>query len=162
MVAAHAAGTQPRRARLEATGLEFIGAYASLPEYDKAGPEGAAVVAKLAGEARQFGTRALVVSHPGISPAGEFSEAALAAKVRVLDLAGRRAADAGLALAYHNHQPEFRNSAAEASALLADAIRRTGWPGWLIDEEEPPDQPDKPGKPATGPSRRAMKTVFGV
>jgi len=212
------------RARLDATGLEFVGAHTGLPEYEKAGPEAAAtVVARLAGEARLFGARALVVSHSGLSAAGEFSEQALAAKARALDLAGRRAADAGLVLAYHNHQPEFRNGAAEASALvertdpklvslmfdighawlaypdaiaffeshqarvfglhvrdfhnrisvplgegefplrkLADAISKTGWHGWLIDEEERPDQPDKPGKRATGPSRRTMKTVFGV
>ena len=212
------------RTRLEATGLEFVGAHTNLPEYERAGAESAAAaVAKVAGEARQFGARALVVSHAGLSPAGEFSEQALAAKVRALDLAGRRAADSGLVLAYHNHQPEFRNRAAEESALvrrtdpklvslmfdighawlaypeavaffeahharvfglhvrdfhnrvsvplgegefplgkLADAIRKTGWHGWLIDEEERPDEPDKPGKRATGPSRRTMKTVFGV
>ena len=212
------------RARLEAAGLEFVGAHTNLPEYEKAGPESAGAAAtKLAGEARQFGARALVVSHAGLSSTGEFSEQALAAKVRALDLVGRRAADAGLVLAYHNHQPEFRNGAAEESALvqrtdpklvwlmfdighawlaypdaiaffeahharvyglhvrdfhnrvsvplgegefplrkLADAIRETGWHGWLIDEEERPDEPDKPGKRATGPSRRTMKTVFGV
>jgi len=110
------------RARLEASGLEFVGAHTNLPEYEKAGPESAAAaVTKLAGEARQFGARALVVSHAGLSATGEFSEQALAAKARALDLAGRRAADAGLVLAYHNHQPEFRNGAAEESAL----VRRT-------------------------------------
>jgi sugar phosphate isomerase/epimerase len=212
------------RARLDAIGLEFVGAHTNLPEYEKAGPESAAAaVAKLAGEARQFGAHALVLSHAGLSPTGEFSAAALEAKVRALDLAGRRAMDAGLVLAYHNHQPEFRNQAAEASALaghtdpklvslmfdighawlaypdavaffeahharvfglhvrdfhnrvsvplgegefplrqLADAIRRTGWHGWLIDEEERPNDPDKPGKRATGPSRRTMKAIFGV
>jgi len=212
------------RGRIEAIGLEFVGAHTNLPEYVKAGPESAAAtIAKLAGEARQFGARALVISHSGLSPTGEFSEAAVAAKARAMDLAGRRAADAGLVLAYHNHQPEFRNGAAEATALvehtdpklvslmfdighawlaypeaiaffeahhtrvfglhvrdfhnrvsvplgegefplrkLADAIRTTGWHGWLIDEEERPDQPDKPGKRATGPSRRTMKAVFGV
>ncbi|MGA3019683.1 MAG: sugar phosphate isomerase/epimerase family protein [Bryobacteraceae bacterium] len=212
------------RARLEAFGLEFIAAHTNLPEYVIAGPESAAAaVTKLAAEAKQFGARALVVSHAGLSPTGEFSEQALAAKVRALELAGRRAADAGLVLVYHNHQPEFRNQAAEESALvqrtdpklvslmfdighawlaypdavaffeahharvyglhvrdfhnrvsvplgegefplrkLADAIRKTGWHGWLIDEEERPDEPDKPGKRATGPSRRTMKAVFGV
>jgi sugar phosphate isomerase/epimerase len=136
---------------------------------------------------------------------------------------GQRVADAGLVLAYHNHQPEFRNGAAEQTALLAhtdakfvslmfdighawmaypeavsffeahhnrvfglhvrdfhnrisvplgegefplrklaDTIHKTGWQGWLIDEEERPDLPDKPGKRATGPSRLTMKTVFGV
>lgn len=45
---------------------------------------------------------------------------------------------------------------------LAQVIARTGWSGWLIDEEERADQPDKPGKKATGPSRKTMKEVFGV
>jgi sugar phosphate isomerase/epimerase len=212
------------RARLEAIGLEFIAAHTGLPEYEKAGPESAAAaVGKLAAQAKQFGAHALVVSHVGLSANGEFTETALAAKLRALDLAGSRAADAGLVLAYHNHQPEFRNGAAEATALvrgtdpksvslmfdighawlaypdavaffeahharvfglhvrdfhnrvsvplgegefpleaLAAAMRRTGWHGWLIDEEERPDTPDKPGKRATGPSRLTMKKVFGV
>lgn len=212
------------RAQIDAFGLEFIAAHTNLPEYQKAGPEGAAsAAAKVAGEAKQFGAHALVVSHGGLSSTGEFSEQALAAKVRALNLVGQRVADAGLVLAYHNHQPEFRNNAAEESALvrltdpklvslmfdighawlaypdavaffeahhdrvfglhvrdfhnrvsvplgqgefplrkLADAIGRTGWHGWLIDEEERPNDPDKPGKRATGPSRRTMKMIFGV
>jgi sugar phosphate isomerase/epimerase len=212
------------RARMDAFGLEFIAAHTNLPEYLKAGPEGAAAAAaKLAADARQFGAHAIVVSHPGLSATGQFSEQAMAAKAQALDMVGRSVADAGLVLAYHNHQPEFRNGAAEESAMLqhtdpklvslmfdighawlaypdavaffeahhsrvyglhvrdfhnrvsvplgegefplrelADAIRKTGWHGWLIDEEERPDLPDKPGKGATGPSRRTMKMVFGV
>ncbi|MGP8243039.1 MAG: sugar phosphate isomerase/epimerase family protein [Bryobacteraceae bacterium] len=212
------------RAQLDAFGLEFIAAHTNLPEYQKAGPESAAAAAgKLAGEAKQFGAHALVVSHAGLSPTGEFTGQALAAKVRALNLAGQRVAEAGLVLAYHNHQPEFRNGAAEESGLvrltdpklvslmfdighawlaypdavaffeahhdrvyglhvrdfqnrvsvplgqgefplrkLADAIRKTGWHGWLIDEEERPNEPDKPGMRATGPSRRTMKVIFGV
>jgi hypothetical protein len=45
---------------------------------------------------------------------------------------------------------------------MAAVIRRTGWTGWLIDEEERPNLADKPGKAATGPSRATMKAVFGV
>lgn len=212
------------RARIEASGLVFIAAHTTVPEYLHAGPEGAATAAaKLAVQAKQFGAQAIVVSHSGLSQTGEFSEQALAAKARALDMVGQRIAEAGLVLAYHNHQPEFRNGAAEETALLratdpkyvslmfdighawlaypeavsffethrdrvfglhvrdfhnrvtvplgqgefplqklADTIRKTGWHGWLIDEEERPDEPDKPGKRATGPSRRTMKTIFGV
>ena len=212
------------RARLEANGLVFIGAHTNVPEYLSAGADGAAAAAaKLADQARQFGAQAIVMSHAGLSQTGAFSEQALAAKARALDAAGRRIADAGLVLAYHNHQPEFRNGAAEETALLratnpkyvslmfdighawlaypeavsffeahhdrvyglhvrdfhnrvsvplgqgefplqklSDVIRKTGWHGWLIDEEERPDEPDKPGKRATGPSRKTMKMVFGV
>ncbi len=212
------------RARLDAFGLEFIAAHTNLPEYQRAGPEGAGAAAtKLAGQARQFGAHALVVSHSGLSATGHFSQQALEAKVRALDEVGRRVAEAGLVLAYHNHQPEFRNGAAEETAFLAgtdpklvwlmfdighawlaypdavaffeahhervfglhvrdfhnrvsvplgegefplrdlaQAIRKTGWHGWLIDEEERPNDADKPGKRATGPSRRTMKVVFGV
>lgn len=212
------------RAQIDAFGLEFIAAHTNLPEYLKAGPENAAAEAgKLADQAKQFGAHALVVSHRGLSQTGEFSDADLEAKVRALNLVGERVADAGLVLAYHNHQPEFRNHAAEQSALvrltdakfvslmfdighawlaypdavaffeahhervfglhvrdfhnrvsvplgegefplrkLADAIHKTGWHGWLIDEEERPNDPDKPGKRATGPSRRTMKLIFGV
>jgi len=212
------------RAQLEATGLVFLGAHTNLPAYWNLGLEKAAdQVTTLAGQAKQFGAHAIVVSHRGLSQTGEFSEADLGAKVRALNLAGQRVSDAGLVLAYHNHQPEFRNQAAEESALvahtdpkfvslmfdighawlayqdaisffeahhdrvyglhvrdfhnrvsmplgegefplrkLAEAIRKTGWHGWLIDEEERPNEPDKPGKRATGPSRRTMKMIFGV
>jgi inosose dehydratase len=212
------------RAALERTGLVFIGAHTGLPEYVKSGATGAAEAAgKLAGEARQFGARALVVSHGGLSKTGQFVESDLERKVKALDLAGARVADTGLVLAYHNHQPEFRNNAAEETELvrhtdprrvsflldighawlaypnvipffeehhsrvfglhvrdfhdgksvplgqgefplheLAVAIRRTGWSGWLIDEEERPDERDKPGMKVTGPSRKAMREIFGV
>lgn len=213
---------QESRAALQAIGLEFAGAHTSLPAYETLGAEGAAeAVAKLAAEARRFDARSLVVSHPGL--AAGFTGRDLDAKAHALDLAGARAAQAGLVLAYHNHQPEFRNGAAEATALvrrtdpkrvslmfdighawlvypevisffeahharvfglhvrdfhnsrsvplgqgefplkaLAEAIRRTGWRGWLIDEEERPDEPDKPGIGATGPSRKTMRAIFGV
>jgi sugar phosphate isomerase/epimerase len=45
---------------------------------------------------------------------------------------------------------------------LAEAIRKTGWVGWLIDEEERANEPNKPGKTATEPSRKTMKEIFGV
>jgi sugar phosphate isomerase/epimerase len=215
---------QEARAALDAIGLEFVGAHTGLPNYEKIGMEKAAgEITKLAAEARQFNARALVVSHSGLSPTGEFTQEALERKCKMLELAGSRCADAGLTLAYHNHQPEFRNHAAEETGLLrgtdpkltffmidighawladpdaisvfkantarafglhvrdfhnresvplgqgefplrelARVIHESGWSGWLIDEEERPNDPDKPGKKATGPSRRTMKEIFGV
>jgi sugar phosphate isomerase/epimerase len=212
------------RAALDAIGLEFIAAHTSLPDYEKLGLDKAGdFITKTAEQARQFGARAVVVSHKGLSPAGEFTAPALENKARMLNLAGRRCADAGLTLTYHNHQPEFRNHAAEENGLLrttdpklvflmldighawladpdaiavfashperafglhvrdfhnrvsvplgegefplkelAQVIRKTGWSGWLIDEEERPNEADKPGKKATGPSRKMMKEIFGV
>lgn len=212
------------RAELEGIGVEFVGAHTNVPNYESSGLERAAdEVSRLSGEARQFGAHALVVSHHGLSPNGTFPEAALDQKAKMLDLAGRRCADAGLVLAYHNHQPEFKNGAAEELALitrtdpkvvfllldighawladadaiavfeqhharayglhvrdfhnrapvplgqgefplrkLAEAIRQTGWSGWLINEDERPDQVDKPGMKAAGPSRKTMREIFGV
>jgi sugar phosphate isomerase/epimerase len=212
------------RAQLEAFGLEFIGAHTGLPDYEKLGMEKFGdAIGKLADQARQFGARALVVSHKGLSATGEFPAEALEKKTQALNQAGKRCVDAGLTLAYHNHQPEFRNHAAEEKGLiertdpklvflmldighawvanpdaisvfaahpnrafglhvrdfhnkvsvplgegefplkeLAAVIKKTGWSGWLIDEEERAELKDKPGKMATGPSRKAMREIFGV
>jgi sugar phosphate isomerase/epimerase len=212
------------RAQLDQYGLEFIGAHTNVPDWEKLGLDAAAgQVTKLAGQAKQFGAHALVMSHKGLSPTGEFTQQALESKAKMLDAAGKRCADQGLVLAYHNHQPEFRNHAAEELGLLkntdpklvflmldighawmanpdaidvfaahsqrcyglhvrdfhnrvsvplgqgefplkklAAVVRQTGWSGWLIDEEERPNDPDKPGMKATGPSRKTMKEIFGV
>jgi sugar phosphate isomerase/epimerase len=212
------------RAALDAIGLEFVAAHTGLPNYEAIGFEKAASeVAKTAAQAKQFGAKALVISNKGLSRNGEFSPQALENKVRILNLAGRSCAEAGVAMTYHNHQPEFRKNAAEETGLventdpklvslmldighawiadpdvisffearhtrvfglhvrdfhnnvsvplgqgefplraLAEAIRKTKWHGWLIDEEERADQPHKPGKLATGPSRKTMNEIFGV
>ena len=212
------------KAALEQFGLEFIGAHTNVPDYEKLGMDQAAnQVTTAAEQAKQFGAHALVVSHRGLSPKGEFTQEALDKKAQMLNAAGKRCADAGLVLAYHNHQPEFQNNAAEELGLikntdpklvflmmdighawianpdaisvfaahpdrafglhvrdfhnrvsvplgqgefplrqLAGVVRKTGWSGWLIDEEERPNDPDKPGIKATGPSRKTMKEIFGV
>ena len=212
------------RAQIEAIGVEFVGAHTNLGNYKTLGlDKAAAEIAKAARQARQFGAKALVVSGGGLSQDGEFPPEALEQKVRMMNLAGRSCAEAGVVMAYHNHQPEFRKSAAEETGLLegtdpklvslmfdighawladpeavsffeahhsrvfglhvrdfhnrvsvplgqgefplralAEAIRKTKWHGWLIDEEERPDLPHKPGKAATGPSRKTMKEIFGV
>jgi sugar phosphate isomerase/epimerase len=107
------------RAQIESTGLVFIGAHTSLPKYEEIGAEKAAgQIASLAEQARSFGAAALVVSHSGLSRTGEFKPHALDEKARVLDLASKRCTDAGMVLAYHNHEPEFQNHAAEMNGLI--------------------------------------------
>jgi sugar phosphate isomerase/epimerase len=104
---------------LESIGLQFVGAHTNLPDYEKLGIDKAAdAVTKLAEQARQFGANALVVSHRGLSPTGEFAREALDRKTEALNAAGKRCTHAGLSLAYHNHQPEFRNRAAEELGLI--------------------------------------------
>lgn len=210
------------KAQIDAFGLEFIGAHTSLPQYDKLGLDSAAErISMLAGQAKRFGAQALVVSHK-LPPASNLSET-LDKKAKMLDMAGERCLRAGLTLAYHNHEPEFEDNAAEETGLLkrtdprfvslmldighawraypnavsffeehqarvfglhvrdyhngesvplgqgefplrdlAASIERTGWHGWLIDEEERPKLKRKPGTAATGPSRRTMRRIFGV
>jgi sugar phosphate isomerase/epimerase len=217
-------GVAEARAQIESIGLEFIGAHTNLPRYDQIGLDASAdQLGKAAENARKFGAHAIVLSHGGLSRTGEFSQQALDEKARALDLAGRRIADAGLTLAYHNHEPEFANHAAEETGLvrqtdpklvwllldighawrsdpdavqffaehharifglhlrdyhngvsvplgqgefplrdLATAVTKTQWSGWLIDEEERPNDKVKPGKAATGPSRKTMREIFGV
>ncbi len=106
-------------AAIESTGLQCIGVHTGLPRYENAGMEKAgAEVAKLAAQAKTFGAAALVCSSRGLSPSGQFPASALEEKARFLDVAGRRCAEAGVTLAYHNHEPEFRNGSAEMSGLL--------------------------------------------
>ena len=212
------------RLALQSIGLEFIAAHGAVPNYAAGMLEKAAdQVTPVANQVREFGGRALVLSHPGLSATGEFTAKSLDEKARMLDLAGKRCSEAGVTFAYHNHEPEFENHAAEMTGLLrqtdpklvfmmldlghawladkgavalfrehqsrvfgihvrdyhdgvsvplgqgefplrdlAEAIRKTGWHGWLIDEEERPDQPVKPGLAATGPSRKTMRAVFGI
>jgi len=70
------------RERLDAAGLEFVGAHTNLPEYQRVGIEGAGAAAtKLAEQARQFGARAVVVSHGGLSSTGQFPERAVEASL---------------------------------------------------------------------------------
>jgi sugar phosphate isomerase/epimerase len=106
------------RAALQAIGLEFIGTHTGLPNYQKLGNRAGNEVTKLAEQAKQFGARALVVSRCGLSKTGEFTEEALDQKAQALNIAGKRCSDAGLVLAYHNHQPEFQYHEAEELGLL--------------------------------------------
>lgn len=44
---------------------------------------------------------------------------------------------------------------------LAREIRKSGWSGWLINEDERPGQP-RPEERATGPSRSHLRKVYGI
>src|ERR1017187_4670157 len=70
------------KAALDAIGLEFVGAHTGLGNY------------QVAGHARLFGAKALVVSGSGLSQDGEFASKAIETKVRMMNLAGRACADA--------------------------------------------------------------------
>jgi sugar phosphate isomerase/epimerase len=61
---------------------------------------------------------------------------------------------------FHNRVPVPLGEGEFPLQELAQVIRKSGWSGWLIDEEERPNAADKPGKRATGPSRKTMKDVF--
>jgi sugar phosphate isomerase/epimerase len=57
------------------------------------------------------------MSASGLSKDGNFTPDALKEKVATLEKYGKLCNDAGMKLAYHNHQPEFANSNAEIQAL---------------------------------------------
>ncbi|MBX9599786.1 MAG: sugar phosphate isomerase/epimerase [Bryobacteraceae bacterium] len=198
-------------------GLTAIGAHYSLAE-----PFRSDVVVRDAAGAASVGAQYLVTSHKGLAADGRFAPDQLQAKVRFLNEAGRRCRAEGIRIAYHNHQPEFVNNAAEIEGLLqgtdpdnmmllwdsghawlagcalpaflrrhaariagihlrdyrdgksvplgqgtvplrdlAAAIRQARWAGWLIDEEERPNEP-KPEESAVQPSRHHIRKVFGV
>ena len=104
------------RSALDTIGLEFIGAHTNLGD-----GEG---VAKAASQARQFGAKALVLSGAALSPSGEFSADSLKKKANLMNSAGRACLGAGLTMAYHNHQPEFKNHAAEWTGLVENTDPR--------------------------------------
>lgn len=99
------------RAKIQATGLEFIGMHTSMAEAEKND------LTKLARGGSALGCHYIVMSATGLSPTGNFTPDALKDKVATLEKYGRICNDAGMKLAYHNHMPEFANSNAEIQAL---------------------------------------------
>lgn len=99
------------RAKIQASGLEFIGMHTSMAEAEKND------LAKLARGGSALGCHYIVMSATGLSPTGNFTPDALKDKVATLEKYGRVCNDAGIRLAYHNHMPEFANSNAEIQAL---------------------------------------------
>jgi sugar phosphate isomerase/epimerase len=204
------------RQKIEATGVQFIGAHTSMQE---ASHEDFGEFAK---GAAQLGAQYIVMSSSGLSPQGQFSADALNTKVADLESLAKTCRQSGIQLAYHNHTAEFANNNAEIDALadhtdpslvhflmdaghgyqgggdpaafmlrdprriigchiktfrektkqvplgqgdfgfeaLAAAIKKTGWTGWLIDEEGGGPSGGNPS--AVGPDRKYIRDIFGV
>jgi inosose dehydratase len=105
---------QAARKLIEATGLQFFGIHIFLTKYD----ETTAVAPrelyeKVAATGAAVGAQRLILSG---RPARD--DSALARKVEGLNRAAAFAAKLGLKFAYHNHGPEFENSAREIEGLL--------------------------------------------
>lgn len=204
------------RRKLEATGMQFIGAHTSMQQ--SSGED----FSKMAGGAAQLGAEYIVMSGAGLSPDGKFSAEALHEKAARLEVLAATCRRNGIQLAYHNHTAEFANNNVEIEGLaehtnpelvhflmdaghgyqgggdpaafmlrdsgrivgchlktfrektkqvpmgqgdfgfeaLAAAIHKTGWTGWLIDEEGGGPSGGNPS--AVGPDRQYIRRVFGA
>jgi sugar phosphate isomerase/epimerase len=99
------------RAKIRASGLEFIGMHTSMAEAEKND------LGRLARGGAALGCHNIVMSAAGLSKDGNFTPDALKEKVATLEKYGRICNSAGMKLAYHNHMPEFANGNAEIQAL---------------------------------------------
>jgi sugar phosphate isomerase/epimerase len=108
------------RARLEQTGLAFFGVHIFLNEYDprtRVAPMD--LVKATADGAAALGAQRVILSGGGLARDGKVSDEDLAQKVAGLHDAARYCRERNLALAYHNHGPEFAGGGAEINGLLA-------------------------------------------
>jgi sugar phosphate isomerase/epimerase len=108
------------RKRLEATGLACFGVHIFLNDYDpqtRIAPMD--LVKATADGAAALGAQRVIVSGGGLVRDGAVSEQDLARKVAGLDAAARYCREKGLALAYHNHGPEFAARGAEIDGLMS-------------------------------------------
>ena len=99
------------RREIEKTGVEFIGGHYSMAQ---AKPD---TFPRVAENLAAIGAHAVVMSGRGLSPEGKFEKDAAVKKAAEMDALGRACKQAGLRLAYHNHNPEFANHNAEMEAL---------------------------------------------
>ncbi len=110
----------PARARLERSGLAFFGVHIFLNEYDprtRVAPMD--LVKTTADGAAALGAQRVILSGAGLERDGRVAEDDLAQKVAGLHEAARYCRARGLALAYHNHGPEFAAGGAEINGLIA-------------------------------------------
>ena len=204
------------RTKLEATGMQFIGAHMSMQQAMRE------PFSKLVAGVAQLGAEYIVMSAACLSRDGKFSSDALRSKASQLEALAKTCREAGIQLCYHNHTPEFANRNAEIEALadhtdpqlvhflmdaghgyqgggdpaafmlrdsrriagchiktfrektkqvplgqgdfgfeaLAAAIKKTGWAGWLIDEEG--GGPSGGNTAAVAPDRQYIRKVFGA
>ena len=96
--------------KITATDLEFVGIHTSMDDAESG------LEAISAGGAA-LGSRYIVMSASGLSPAGTFTPEALADKAARLERYGKICQSHGMTLAYHNHMPEFANHNAEMQGL---------------------------------------------
>lgn len=99
------------REQIERSGVKFFGAHASMEQMrGELGERIAGAVAALGGEC-------IVMSGKGLSPTGQFEQAALIEKAKTLEGLARVLHKHKLLLTYHNHNPEFANNNAEVNGL---------------------------------------------
>ncbi len=107
------------RARIERTGVTFFGVHIFLNEYDprtRIAPMD--LVKATADGAAALGAERVILSGGGLAKDGRVAGDDLAQKVAGLQDAARYCRGRGLALAYHNHGPEFDASGAEIAGLI--------------------------------------------
>ena len=109
------------RREIEARGVELIGLHLGVGLYDPAKiPEERALIERVALGCRSLGGEHVIVSGRPLplTAEGRPDPDALAGKARQLTKAGRRCADLGVRLSFHNHAHEVRNDAEEIRAVL--------------------------------------------
>jgi inosose dehydratase len=102
------------RQEIEQTGVEFIGAHTNMSQ---ATSDGFSEVAK---GVHALGAKFMVMSGEGLARDGKFAKPELVHKAAKLTEQSKVCRDAGLRLAYHNHNPEFANHNAEIEALAQE------------------------------------------
>ena len=105
------------RKRIEDTGVAFIGTHMNMQQA-KADP-----FAQSIGHVAALGATAIVMSGSGLAADGNFKPDALREKARALNAIGATCRQAGLRLAYHNHNPEFARDNAEMNGLAEGTDR---------------------------------------
>lgn len=105
------ARVEEARKRIEDTGVAFIGSHLGMSQVK---PD---VFPRWLEKVAALGGKAIVMSGNGLAANGIFPREAALKKAAELDALGRQCRQAGLHLAYHNHNPEFANHNAEIEAL---------------------------------------------
>jgi inosose dehydratase len=119
-VQAQYADPAPARASLAGSGLAFFGVHIFLNEYDprtRVAPLD--LVKATADGAAALGAQRVILSGAGLVKDGRVADEDLAQKVAGLNEAAKACRASGLALAYHNHGPEFAAGGAEINGLIA-------------------------------------------
>lgn len=103
------------RKTIESRGLEFLGCHIFLTKYDEATSLAPSdLIDHVIKGSSALGARRLILS----GGACKQDSAALKRKTAALQEAGRKCKQRGIGLAYHNHDIEFLNNAAEMEAML--------------------------------------------